>query len=81
MELFLDSYAFLLNKYLNIIHAVLADFIERLRSEGCPSATVLDLCCGKGGDLLKWKIGNIAKIVMTGINVCWLQKFLNNLAL
>jgi mRNA (guanine-N7-)-methyltransferase len=27
---------------------------------------VLDLCCGKGGDLLKWQIGEIDEILMTG---------------
>uniref|UniRef100_A0A914RXE6 mRNA cap 0 methyltransferase domain-containing protein n=1 Tax=Parascaris equorum TaxID=6256 RepID=A0A914RXE6_PAREQ len=32
---------------------------------GCPRATVLDLCCGKGGDLLKWRIGNVAHLVAT----------------
>uniref|UniRef100_A0A915EQY8 mRNA cap guanine-N(7) methyltransferase n=1 Tax=Ditylenchus dipsaci TaxID=166011 RepID=A0A915EQY8_9BILA len=46
---------------------LISDFIERLRHEGCPSATVLDLCCGKGGDLLKWKIGNIKSVVMTDV--------------
>ncbi|KAH7722039.1 CRE-TAG-72 protein [Aphelenchoides avenae] len=45
---------------------LISDFLERLRDAGCPSATVLDICCGKGGDLLKWKIGNIKEIVMTG---------------
>ena len=28
--------------------------------------TVLDLGCGKGGDLLKWKKGRIDKLVCTG---------------
>lgn len=46
---------------------LISDFIERLRVEGCQSATVLDLCCGKGGDLLKWKIGNIKAVVMTDV--------------
>ncbi|KAI6220138.1 MRNA cap guanine-N7 methyltransferase [Aphelenchoides fujianensis] len=46
---------------------VIGDFLERLKQEGCPSARVLDLCCGKGGDLLKWKIGGIKEIVMTDV--------------
>ena len=29
--------------------------------------SVLDLCCGKGGDLLKWKKGNISKLVCAGM--------------
>ncbi|KAI6202481.1 MRNA cap guanine-N7 methyltransferase [Aphelenchoides besseyi] len=46
---------------------VIGDFLERLKQEGCPRARVLDLCCGKGGDLLKWKIGGIRDIVMTDV--------------
>ena len=30
---------------------------------------VLDLCCGKGGDLLKWQRGRIKKLVCAGIYV------------
>lgn len=44
----------------------LADFLNRLNEEDCHSARVLDLCCGKGGDLQKWKIGKIKEILMTG---------------
>ena len=28
--------------------------------------SVLDLCCGKGGDLLKWKEGRIRHLVCAG---------------
>lgn len=28
---------------------------------------VLDLCCGKGGDLLKWQRGRIKKLVCAGM--------------
>ena len=27
---------------------------------------MLDLCCGKGGDLLKWQRGRIKKLVCAG---------------
>ncbi|KAI1693362.1 mRNA capping enzyme domain-containing protein [Ditylenchus destructor] len=63
-----NSRIFYLRNFNNWMKSMLiADFIERLRDEGSSSATVLDLCCGKGGDLLKWKIGNISSIVMTDV--------------
>lgn len=46
---------------------LISDFLDRLKREDCPRATVLDLCCGKGGDLLKWRIGNVAHLVATDI--------------
>jgi len=29
--------------------------------------SVLDLCSGKGGDLLKWKKGNIHNLICSGL--------------
>jgi hypothetical protein len=49
-----------------ILFSPIGDLIERLNQEGCRKARVLDLACGKGGDLRKWRIGNIGEIVMTG---------------
>ncbi|KAL3082408.1 hypothetical protein niasHT_038474 [Heterodera trifolii] len=48
---------------------LIAEFLERLGTEElCDGgATVLDLCCGKGGDLRKWRVGAIREIVMTDI--------------
>ena len=39
-----------------------------IRSYLPSSATVLDLCCGKGGDLLKWKEGGIEYLVCADIS-------------
>ena len=37
-----------------------------IRSYLPDGATVLDLCCGKGGDMLKWKEGGIQYLVCAG---------------
>lgn len=37
-----------------------------MRQKRKRNITVLDLGCGKGGDLLKWKKGRIDKLVCTG---------------
>ena len=44
------------------------DFLSRIkRNKGVDHPiTVLDLCGGKGGDLLKWKKGNIHSLVLAG---------------
>ncbi|XP_063951233.1 mRNA cap guanine-N7 methyltransferase-like isoform X1 [Lytechinus pictus] len=41
------------------------------RKKGC---TVLDLCCGKGGDLLKWTKGNLKKLVCADIAAVSVQQ-------
>lgn len=48
---------------------VISDVLTRVRKEqgSSKSINVLDLCCGKGGDLLKWKKGRIDKIICADI--------------
>lgn len=41
------------------------EFLDRVRQKK-QNITVLDLGCGKGGDLLKWRKGRISKLVCTG---------------
>lgn len=46
--------------------SLLGEFLEKVRQKKKRDITVLDLGCGKGGDLLKWKKGRINKLVCTG---------------
>lgn len=48
----------LINEYLNQIK-------ENMRHNS--PIRVMDMCCGKGGDLLKWKKGNISHLICTDI--------------
>ncbi|KAM9308328.1 mRNA cap guanine-N(7) methyltransferase [Gastrophryne carolinensis] len=47
--------------------ALIGEFLDRVRMKKNKGISVLDLGCGKGGDLLKWKKGRIDKIVCTDI--------------
>ncbi|VDN05049.1 unnamed protein product [Thelazia callipaeda] len=63
-----NSRIYYLRNFNNWIKSMLiAEFLEELKNNGCSRATVLDLCCGKGGDLLKWRVGNVAHVVATDI--------------
>ncbi|EFO16763.1 hypothetical protein LOAG_11740 [Loa loa] len=63
-----SSRIFYLRNFNNWIKSMLiAEFLERLQMEGSPKTTVLDLCCGKGGDFLKWRIGNVAHVVAADV--------------
>uniref|UniRef100_A0AAF5DFF7 mRNA cap guanine-N(7) methyltransferase n=2 Tax=Strongyloides stercoralis TaxID=6248 RepID=A0AAF5DFF7_STRER len=46
---------------------LIQEFITKLKKEDNYNGQILDLCCGKGGDLLKWKKGFAKKVVMTDI--------------
>lgn len=48
---------------------LISDYLEKIRDSiqfGSP-LRVLDICCGKGGDLLKWQKGNITHLICTDI--------------
>lgn len=48
---------------------LLDEFLDRVRESKNRNIAVLDLGCGKGGDLLKWRKGKIDKLVCTGRSV------------
>ncbi|KAJ7338656.1 hypothetical protein JRQ81_012558 [Phrynocephalus forsythii] len=61
------SRIFYLRNFNNWIKSVLiGEFIDKVRQRK-QNITVLDLGCGKGGDLLKWRKGRISKLVCTDI--------------
>ncbi|XP_075682581.1 mRNA cap guanine-N(7) methyltransferase [Rhinoderma darwinii] len=47
--------------------ALIGEFLDRVREKKNRNIAVLDLGCGKGGDLLKWNKGRIDKLVCTDI--------------
>ncbi|MFH4973817.1 hypothetical protein AB6A40_000526 [Gnathostoma spinigerum] len=62
------SRIFYLRNFNNWIKSMLiGEFLDRLKASGITRITALDLCCGKGGDLLKWKKGGIRHLVATDI--------------
>lgn len=42
------------------------DGLKLLRDDSVYEPKILDLCCGKGGDLRKWNNAKAASVVMTG---------------
>ncbi|KAL8182346.1 UNVERIFIED_CONTAM: hypothetical protein K2H54_053756 [Gekko kuhli] len=61
------SRIFYLRNFNNWIKSVLiGEFLDRVRQRK-QNIAVLDLGCGKGGDLLKWRKGRISKLVCTDI--------------
>ncbi|XP_071083424.1 mRNA cap guanine-N(7) methyltransferase-like [Haliotis cracherodii] len=73
-----QSRIFYLRNFNNWTKSILiGDTLKRLKKESPPNKTinVLDLCSGKGGDLLKWKKGRIdrlacADIAATSVEQC-----------
>ena len=55
--------------YLSSLFFVPADVLNKLRKEKGSECklSVLDLCSGKGGDLLKWRKGRISSLVCADI--------------
>ncbi|XP_062915812.1 mRNA cap guanine-N7 methyltransferase isoform X1 [Mobula hypostoma] len=63
-----QSRIFYLRNFNNWIKSVLiGEFLELVRRKNRHNISVLDLGCGKGGDLLKWKKGQINKLVCVDI--------------
>ncbi|XP_008579324.1 PREDICTED: mRNA cap guanine-N7 methyltransferase isoform X1 [Galeopterus variegatus] len=63
-----QSRIFYLRNFNNWMKSVLiGEFLDKVRQKKKHGITVLDLGCGKGGDLLKWKKGRINKLVCTDI--------------
>ncbi|XP_048451567.1 mRNA cap guanine-N7 methyltransferase [Rhincodon typus] len=63
-----QSRIFYLRNFNNWIKSVLiGEYLENVKQRNRHNITVLDLGCGKGGDLLKWKKGQINKLVCVDI--------------
>lgn len=62
------SRIFFMRNFNNWLKSVLiGEILEQVREGGSPQISVLDLGCGKGGDLLKWRRGGISHLVCADI--------------
>ena len=61
--LYMQSPIFYMRNFNNWVKSIL---IRSHLSQLTQGATVLDLCCGKGGDMLKWKEGGISYLICAG---------------
>ncbi|KAM4550672.1 mRNA cap guanine-N(7) methyltransferase isoform 1-T2 [Fundulus diaphanus] len=63
-----QSRIFYMRNFNNWLKSVLiGEILEQVRGAGSRNVSVLDLGCGKGGDLLKWRRGGISHIVCADI--------------
>ncbi|XP_078071800.1 mRNA cap guanine-N(7) methyltransferase [Mustelus asterias] len=63
-----QSPIFYLRNFNNWIKSVLiGEYLEKVKLKNRHNISVMDLGCGKGGDLLKWKKGQINKLVCVDI--------------
>ncbi|XP_014875417.1 mRNA cap guanine-N(7) methyltransferase [Poecilia latipinna] len=63
-----QSRIFYMRNFNNWLKSVLiGEILDRVRGAGSRNVSVLDLGCGKGGDLLKWRRGGISHIVCADI--------------
>uniref|UniRef100_A0AC35U015 mRNA cap guanine-N7 methyltransferase n=1 Tax=Rhabditophanes sp. KR3021 TaxID=114890 RepID=A0AC35U015_9BILA len=62
-----ESVIYHLRNFNNFIKSsVIQEFVSKLKEESF-EGKFLDLCCGKGGDLKKWKMAGAKSVVMTDI--------------
>ncbi|XP_073338698.1 mRNA cap guanine-N(7) methyltransferase [Pagrus major] len=62
------SRIFFMRNFNNWLKSVLiGEILEQVRGAGSQQVSVLDLGCGKGGDLLKWRRGGISHLVCADI--------------
>uniref|UniRef100_H3B3L5 mRNA cap guanine-N(7) methyltransferase n=1 Tax=Latimeria chalumnae TaxID=7897 RepID=H3B3L5_LATCH len=63
-----QSRIFYLRNFNNWMKSVLiGEFLEKVKQKNRQGISVLDLGCGKGGDLLKWRKGRISELVCVDI--------------
>uniref|UniRef100_A0A1A8P2Q7 mRNA cap guanine-N(7) methyltransferase n=1 Tax=Nothobranchius rachovii TaxID=451742 RepID=A0A1A8P2Q7_9TELE len=68
LEVRSQSRIFYMRNFNNWVKSVLiGEMLERVRGAGSRNVSVLDLGCGKGGDLLKWRRGGINHLVCADI--------------
>lgn len=63
-----ESPIFYLRNFNNWVKSIIiGDSLDKIKRVNYKDISVLDLCCGKGGDLLKWQRGRIKTLVCADI--------------